>query len=47
MRETFFKSNLSGMGRAEAYSFCTPASVEVYRELMSVAQEIETCRALV
>ncbi len=47
MRETFFKSNPTGMSRAEAYNFCTPASVEVYRELMGVAQEIETCRASV
>lgn len=47
MRETFSRSNLTDMARAEAYNFCTPASVEIYRELMSVAQEIETCRASV
>ncbi len=47
MRETFFKSNTYGADRAEAYNFCTPASVELYRELMGVAQEIEACRASV
>lgn len=47
MRENFFESNLSDTARTGISDFCTPASVEVYRELMSVAQEIETCRASV
>ncbi len=47
MRETFFKSDFTDMAQAGAYSFSTPSSLEIYRELMGVAQEIETCRASV
>ncbi len=47
MRETFSKSNFDSLDKARISNFCTPASVEIYRELMGVAQEIETCRASV
>lgn len=44
MRDKFSRSNLNGYGAA-AHNFGTPASLELYRELMSIAEEIELCRA--
>ena len=41
MHERFFKSKAN-----DRSDFCTPASFELYCELMGIAEEIESCRAL-
>lgn len=45
MQENFFASDIPSFARIEAYDFGTPASIEIYREIMGVAKEIERCRA--
>lgn len=47
MQENYFASDIPSFARIEAYDFGTPASVEIYREIMGVAKEIERCRASV
>lgn len=41
----FDASDIPSFAKIEAYDFGTPASVEIYRELMGIAKEIERCRA--
>lgn len=46
MRNNFSKSdNEFASGQDLGYDFETPATCEVYRELMAIAREIEICRA--
>ncbi len=42
MHELFSKSNRRDRSASD---FGTPASFELYRELMGIAEEIELCRA--
>lgn len=45
MHEEYSKSDHLPYANANGCNFGTPASFELYRELMGIAKEIETCRA--
>ncbi len=46
MRDKYSESNHKAtLSQDLGYDFETPATCEVYRELMAIAREIELCRA--
>ncbi len=45
MQEKFFKSQADPFQTTRPGAAATPSTYELYRELMQVAREIESCRA--
>lgn len=45
MLDQSFGFDTPSFARAQAYNFDTPETFAVYRELMEIAREIESCRA--